>query len=351
MFMKKKRGVLVAVILSLTLFLAACGEKSKESVVAKLDEKVEAMDGYKAKAEMKMSTGQEEQKYEIDIWYKQKDFYRVSLANDQDEKESQIILKNEDGVFVLTPALSKSFKFQTDWPDNSSQPYLYASLVTDVKQDDEADFEQTDTHYIFRTKTNYQSNNNLPYQEIYFNKKDYTPELVKVLDKDKKALVEVQFSEFDVAPTFEKADFNVDENLGKEEGNEEEAKDSETETEVSGEGEDTDSFTVVFPLEMVGSELTEKKEVEVDGGQRVIMTFTGDKDFTLIQEQLTAIPTSSLPKEVHGDIVNLGFTIGALSENTIEWSYEGMDFYLASKELTKEELIEVAQSVQGKEAK
>src|SRR5690625_7209936 len=188
------------------------------------------MEENKTKAEMKMSTGQEEQKYEIDIWYKQKDFYRVSLANDQDEKESQIILKNEDGVFVLTPALSKSFKFQTDWPDNSSQPYLYASLVTDVKQDDEADLEQTDTHYIFRTKTNYQSKNNLPYQEIYFNKKDYTPELVKVLDKDKKALVEVQFSEFDVAPTFEKADFNVDENLGKEEGNEEEAKDSETET-------------------------------------------------------------------------------------------------------------------------
>src|SRR5690625_5129680 len=115
--MKNNRRVRDAVILSLTLFLAACGEKSKESVVAKLDEKVEAMDGYKAKAEMKMSTGQEEQKYEIDIWYKQKDFYRVSLANDQDEKESQIIIKDEDGVFVLTPALSKSFKFQTDWPD------------------------------------------------------------------------------------------------------------------------------------------------------------------------------------------------------------------------------------------
>src|SRR5690625_7797858 len=79
MFMKKNLGVLVAVILSLTLFLAACGEKSQESVVAKLDEKLEALDGYKAKAEMKMSTGQEKQKYDIDIWYKQKDFYRVSL--------------------------------------------------------------------------------------------------------------------------------------------------------------------------------------------------------------------------------------------------------------------------------
>src|SRR5690625_1901170 len=103
MFMKKNLGVLVAVILTLTLFLAACGEKSQESVVAKLDEKLEALDGYKAKAEMKMSTGQEKQKYDIDIWYKQKDFYRVSLANDQDEKGSQIILKNEEGGCDVEP--------------------------------------------------------------------------------------------------------------------------------------------------------------------------------------------------------------------------------------------------------
>ena len=52
-----------------------------------------------------------------------------------------------------------------------------------------------------------------------------------------------------------------------------------------------------------------------------------------------------------GDIVNLGYTIGALSKNTIEWSNNGVNFYLASEDLTKEELVEVAQSVQGKEAK
>ena len=29
--------------------------------------------------------------------------------------QSQIILRNEEGVFVLTPALNKSFRFQSDW--------------------------------------------------------------------------------------------------------------------------------------------------------------------------------------------------------------------------------------------
>ena len=38
--------------------------------------------------------------------------------------QSQIILRNEEGVFVLTPALNKSFRFQSDWPQNSSRLFI-----------------------------------------------------------------------------------------------------------------------------------------------------------------------------------------------------------------------------------
>src|SRR5690606_40774141 len=60
--------------------------------------------------------GQEARKYHIDIWYKkgENDFYRVDLANEEDDNR-QTILKNDEGVFVLTPVLNKSFKFQSDW--------------------------------------------------------------------------------------------------------------------------------------------------------------------------------------------------------------------------------------------
>ncbi len=49
--------------------------------------------------------------------------------------------------------------------------------------------------------------------------------------------------------------------------------------------------------------------------------------------------------------MNLGHSVGVLSDNTIEWTDNGMNFMLASEELTKEELINVAKSVQGKEVK
>lgn len=343
--MKKSTGIYFIVFIALMMIMTACGEKSKESVVDKLDKQVDSMNGYKADAVMKMSTGQEEQEYDINIWFKKDNYYRVTLSNDNDEKGSQVILKNDDGVFVLTPELNKSFKFQTEWPENSSQPYLYQSLVNDVTEDKEAEFTTTDSDYVFLTKTNYQSNNNLPYQEIHFDKKTFTPTLVKVLDKDKKPLVEVTFTEFSMNASFKEDDFKIDE-----ESNEEAEATSSEGDKVSDEVK-TDPLSILFPLYTAGSELIEKKEVSFDDGERVIMEFDGENKFTLVQEKLDVIPTISLPKEVEGDIINLGFSIGALTENTLEWNYGGIDFHLASEELTKEELIEVAQSVTGQEVK
>lgn len=328
----------------IVLVLAACGEKSQEDVVGELQKNVEEMSGYKAVAEMSMNTGQEEQKFNIDIWHQKEDFYRVALTSEADEKGSQIILKNEEGVFVLTPALEKSFKFQTEWPNNGSQPYLYQSLVEDIAGDEEATFESTENSYIFKTKTNYQSNNNLPFQEIHFNKENYTPTLVKVLDKDENALVEVKFTNFEMDPTFNKDDFSMEKNMASND------KSKETSAEVE---EDTaeNVLEVVMPEFTAGAEVKEQREVELENGERIISTFAGEKHFTLIQERLDVVPTLSSPQEVEGDIVNLGNTIAALDENKIEWNYNGVNYKLASEELTKEELIQVAQSVQGKAVK
>ncbi|WP_077324386.1 LolA family protein [Virgibacillus siamensis] len=338
--MKKQIVIRMMIALGFVLLLAACGEKSQEEVLDKLESKLEEMNGYKAKAEMKMNTGQEGQTYKIDVWHKKKDFYRVALKNAKDDKGSQIILKNEEGVFVLSPALNKSFKFQKEWPENGSQPYLFQSLVNDVAKDKDATFKAGEKYYIFQTETNYQSNNNLPYQKIYFDKKTYTPVMVKVLDKDKNPLVEVAFSEFNTSPEFKKGDFEMEKNMSA----------GASDSAVSGDGK-TDAFSVVIPFYMAGSELTKQKEIELENGKRVIMTFSGDKNFTLVEEKNDVVPTTTSPQFVNGEIVNLGHSVGALSGNAIEWTNNGVNFYLASDELTEAELIKVAKSVKRKEVK
>lgn len=346
--MKKRITMLIFILLVGSLVLTACGEKSQEKVTEKLAKKVEDLDSYKAKAEMKMNTGQDEQKYDIEVWYKQDDMYRVELANHNDEQESQVILKNEDGVFVLTPELNKSFKFQTDWPDNSSQAYLYHSLVNDILKDPEATFDTTDDYYVFNAKANYQSNQNMPHQEIYFDKKDFTPIMAKILDKDEEPIVEVMFTSFELNSDLADSDFEVEENMT---SDEEESPVSGEENSETEEDVEDHSFEVLFPLYTAEAELADQKEVSMDNGSRVLMVFSGEKEFTLIQEKTEIQPAFSSPYEVKGDIINLGFTIGAISDHMIEWSYNGVDFTLASDELTEEELIDVAQSVQGKEVK
>ena len=69
-------------------------------------------------------------------------------------------------VIVVTPSLNKSFKFDSVWPENSSQAYLLQNLVEDVKGDSKASLEKTDNGYIIKSTVNYPNNEDLSYQKI-----------------------------------------------------------------------------------------------------------------------------------------------------------------------------------------
>src|SRR5699024_488498 len=266
----------------------------------KIEKQMSQVKGYKAQAEMTMKTGREERKYDINVWFQkgEEDFYRVDLTNEADDHR-QTILKNEEGVFVLTPVLNKSFKFQSDWPEKNGQPYLYQSLIQDIAEDREAIFTANDDYYMFKTKTNYMNNKHLPYQHVYFNKKTYLPMFVQVLGEDEEPLIEVKFNDININPTFSEADFNREAILG--------AADTE---ETIATDDVMEQNEVLLPVVTKGAELIETEEVEVSEGNRIIMTFKGDRNFTLIQEQVDAVPAATMEtNEFAGELVNLGHSI------------------------------------------
>ncbi|MDR0140232.1 outer membrane lipoprotein carrier protein LolA [Metabacillus idriensis] len=335
----KKHFLLLAIGLLAVLMLAGCGEKSKTDVVENLDKKVEELSGYKAKAQMTLQTGSEPQIYEVEIWHKQPSFYRVNLKN-AEKDQSQMILRNNEGVFVLTPALKKSFRFQSEWPQNSSQAYLFESLVKDIKSDADSIFKSTKDAYVFETKTNYQNSQMLPLQEITFNKKDLKPSVVKVMDTDRNPLVVVEFSDFDFDAKFDKNSFDMQKNMSFA------SVDVETSASVNSE-----PFAVKYPLEQIeGVKLTEEKEMKTENGKRVVQTYDGEKSYTFIQEKAVAatVATSSF---VSGEPVDLGVAVGALTEQSLTWTFDGVEYMIASKDLSQEEIIRVAQSVQGQAIK
>src|SRR5699024_6210520 len=218
----------------------------------------------------------------------------------------------------------KSFKFQTDWPESSSQPYLLHSLVNDIVKDTEKTLTEDESHYIFSTKTNYQGNNHLPYQDIYLDKKSYLPKVVKVMDKDKDVLIEVSFSDFSENPAFAEGDFNKETIL----------KDAVASSPVINDEQEQEEVSVMYPNTTLGAELTEKKDVTLDEGERVIMTFKGDKSFTLIQEKQFTQEASVSEDIKTGEPVNIGHRVGSLSGNSLEWTRDGVEFHLASDVMT-----------------
>ena len=331
----KKRLLLVITGLLVVFLLAACGSKSKEDVVKDLNGKLNDLSGYKVDAKMTLKMGTDSQVYNVEIWHKDPTFYRVNLKN-AEKDQSQMILRNNEGVFVLTPALKKSFKFQSDWPQNSSQAYLYESLIKDIVEDKEAKFSSTKEHYVFETKTRYQNNSMLPTQEIKLNKEDLSPAVVKVMDPDRKALVTVEFSKVKFNASFDDSDFDMKKNMTR----------ADLNLPVMADSKDT-AFTVKYPTADLGAKLVDEKEVKLENGKRVVLTYEGEKSFTLVQEKVTVKEASTSPTYVDGDLVDLGVTIGAVSDGSITWTIDGVDYMVASNDLTEEELVEIARTVQG----
>ncbi len=331
-----KRILSLLMIALLVTALAACGSKSQKDVLSDLEKTMDKMSGYKSEATMTLQTGENPLTYEIEIWHKKPSFYRVSLKN-AEKDQSQMILRNSEGVFVLTPALNKSFRFQSDWPENSSQVYLMESLISDILMDEDRNFKTGEKGYVFNTKTNYQ-NKNLYQQEITLDKSNLLPNKVKVMDKDMKVLVDVKFKNTKLNSKFDPGAFDMERNM--------ESAKLEVPTMATGERE----FTPVFP-EFVPEGTTLLNQVANSSGDEVILTYAGDKSFTIIQRQATVAPATKMLTMNDGDLVDLGFAVGVLNGTTLSWSVDGVDYYLASNDLTEEDMASIASSMvmaQGK---
>ncbi|QKS70188.1 outer membrane lipoprotein carrier protein LolA [Paenalkalicoccus suaedae] len=403
---------MIVFVFALLMLLAACGEKTEQDVLNDMEQLMTDMQGYKATATMTLETGEEPQEYEVQIWYKHPTYYKVELAHTEKEQK-QIILRNDEGVFVLTPSLNKSFRFQSDWPENNSQVYMYDSLLNDILIDAERQFEAGEEEYTFRTNTNY-SNQNLAQQEIKLDKKTLTPTEVDVTDLSLKVLVHVDFDSFELNPTFTDQDFSKEAVMGEsvpEEGDASNnegaegatsddglandnggASDDQNEDEGSNEGDrdgadggedgaqngngtgsgeggsedgdgvgsgenddsatgDASAFTVFYPLyEPDGTTLSSSDEIN----DRVILTYDGTQPFTLIQQKARYMQMDAAIDSV-GEPLDLGFTIGVLTTDakglSLSWTYAGTEFFLASNVMELQELEAVARSVHGTEEK
>ncbi len=234
-------------------------------------------------------------------------------------------------VIVVTPSLNKSFKFQSDWPYSNSQIYLLEAIVRDIEDDEERTFKETSNGYTFMTAVNYPNNRSLVKQKISLSKK-LKLKKVQVYNSDSVICMTMEYNDIDYSPTFKKNYFSLDTVM--------QTYSATEEVKQTGVLEES-----IYPLMVPsGTKLTNEEKIDKDNGERIIMTFDGEKPFLLVEEtaniedEFTVIPT-------YGEPYQLMDTLGVMTNNSLNWTTNGIEYYLVSDVLNQEELIEVAQSI------
>ncbi|GIP39945.1 hypothetical protein J31TS4_32250 [Paenibacillus sp. J31TS4] len=435
-------------VLTAMLLLAGCGTKDAGAVVKDLNNTVDKLESYEGTGRMVLHSGQQPQEYQVEVWYQSPHYYRISLTNDKKDI-TQIVLRNDDGVYVLTPHLNKIFRFQSDWPDNQGQVYLYQSLVQSILADKERQFTTEENAFVFDVLANY-ANASLARQKIWLDKKSFAPRHVEVADANANVMVSVDFNHFEFNKKFDKDAFDMQRNMTASRLQElptlsqENAKASEAQKQAAGpqqpaktepgktgteqksgaaepgktgtgqksgaaepgktgteqksgaaepgktateqksgaaepgkttteqksgaaepsktgstSGQASAQQTATPPKSTIvidpmytpkGTKMTEMGEVKLGGEVGVIQRYSGSYNYTLLQSRPVVQAASSLT----GSVVDLGFSFGVLygdSQKTLQWMYEGVEFRLTSGDLPSDEMVKIAQSVQGQVGK
>ncbi len=377
--MKKK---LLFLIMIIGVFaISGCGKTSESDVIKDLTKKINDSKAYYVDGTLEIVNNEDVYTYNVNVSYKEKDNYKVSLVNTVNNHE-QIILRNSDGVYVVTPRINKSFKFQSDWPYNNSQVYLLGPLLDDITNDANRTFEKVDDGSKIIVAANYPNNSKLVKQEILLDKSNNIKK-VTVFDNNGTAQITMKFNKIDLNSKFndnyfdlkqiidikedntdnttnrennsdenknttdnkvednsttENNNTNVNENKNTNENKNEDKKSSETKQTSSIED-------VIYPMYIpANTYLSNKEKVSKDDGERLILTFDGDNPFMLIEETVT-YEKEHLIVPTYGELEVMASTVAIVNDNSVNWIDNNIEYYVVSDKLSKSELLNIARSI------
>ncbi|HHX16742.1 MAG TPA: outer membrane lipoprotein carrier protein LolA [Mollicutes bacterium] len=319
--------------LSLCAFLfllTGCGKYDEKDIMKDLNARLENIKGYYLEGEMEIINNEDVYKYDVKVAYQKNELFKVNLKNKANNHE-QILLRNNDGVYVLTPSLNKSFKFQSEWPYNNSQCYILQTLLKDIKNDNEKTFEETENYYVITTKVNYPNNRKLEKQVIYFDKQLEIKE-VQVINDTGNTAIKMKFTKTDMKATYSEKHFTLNENMNTA------VLDEVIEPVMKIED-------IIYPMYIPeATSLSAQNKVNKTEGERIILTFEGEKPFILVEEtatkedELITIPTYGEPSMIID-------TVGVISDNSVSWISNGLEYYIASDDMEIDELVTIATSI------
>ena len=95
----------------------------------------------------------------------------------------------------------------------------------------------------------------------------------------------------------------------------------------------------------VDTQLSGQDIVETTNGERVILTFSGETPFTVVQETFKDTDTTNY---VYGDPYLILDTVGSITDYSVSWISNGVEYSVMSDNMEIDELLTVAQSISVK---
>ena len=325
--MKKKIMIIAAaavvVIAFLFLFLR---EKPFED---RLQQTLGSLSSYLLEGVMEVAEGEDTKSYDVSVKYLKQDdqdYFRVAMK-DSGMNQEQEIIRNAEGVFVVTPTLNQIFKFQGNWPSNSLKPYLLQSM-REIAADESAQIEQTEEGYQISAGVTYPNNRNFTQQEMVFSD-DLKIKSVQIFDDDHVLQMKMLFSKVDYEPGLTAEDFQVPQQLEK-----------ETAAEPI-----TDEDLPLMPMETFGAVLSNSSVVENDGKVQYVLEYTGEKNFTIVEEVAESEETTQTII-MSGSLVDGLNMVGRYDGNHMTSVINSVRYTIYSDDLSEEEMSAVLQSMQ-----
>ncbi|MGM9969737.1 MAG: outer membrane lipoprotein carrier protein LolA [Anaeroplasma sp.] len=280
--MKKALLFLIAVFM---FILGGCNAAKDVDDFSAVDKLFSELTSYSLTGEMTIFKSSNEVKSTIAVDYLKPSYYKVSFKSAGGNE--QIIIKNTDGVFVLTPSLSKQFRFDSDWPINSSHAYLIDVLWNDIKNDNDMKYEITDNQMIISASLN-STNQKFNKLKLYYNLKDNIPTKVEIYNNKDELKIEVKVKSFNYNSKLDSSIFNQELVMDDKSNQEGASSDSSA------------AITVGYVCE--DTVLKSKKETN----ECTILCYGGAKTYTIVAKKLEIVQDSTYSYYSDYDILEGG---------------------------------------------
>lgn len=286
------------------------------------------MDSYILEGNMELTKGEDVKTYAVEVGYKKadKDLFKVSLT-DKELNQEQTILRNDGGVFVITPSLNQIFKFEGDWPLNSPKPYLLQSIA-DIVKGKNAAIKEEKGGYLVSSKVTYPNNKDFHHEDIMFDK-DGKLKWLQIYDKDNSSQLKLVFTKVDYNAKIKDDYFKTPSTLGKEKA-----------TSAISEAD-----LPLYPVMVYNAQLNNVTSMKTDKETKHVLEYKGEKSFTVVETKKDSVKdtqTVIMP----GEIIDTLDVVGFYDGNHLSAIHDDVEFTVFSQDLGPDEMMEVINSMQ-----